>query len=66
MWASTQRFLSDTRPTALVARMTVRGFQFRNPVRDLPQFRYVMIAGPDDLLIELFECRDPARWGIER
>lgn len=49
---------------ALVARMKAHGFQFRNPVRDLPQFRYVMVAGPDDLLIELFECREPARWGI--
>ncbi len=25
-----------------------------------------MIAGPDDLLIELFECHEPARWGIAR
>ena len=49
---------------ALVKRMEARGFRFRNPVRDLPQFRYVMVAGPDDLLIELFECREPARWGI--
>lgn len=49
---------------ALVARMKAHGFRFRNPVRELPQFRYVMVAGPDDLLIELFECREPARWGI--
>ena len=49
---------------ALVARMKARGFVFRNPIRDLPNFRYVMVAGPDDLLIELFECREPARWGI--
>jgi len=49
---------------ALVERMKARGFRFRNPVRDLPKFRYVMVAGPDDLLIELFECREPARWGI--
>jgi catechol 2,3-dioxygenase-like lactoylglutathione lyase family enzyme len=51
---------------ALVARMKARGFAFRNPVRDLPNFRYVMVAGPDDLLIELFECREPGRWGIAR
>jgi catechol 2,3-dioxygenase-like lactoylglutathione lyase family enzyme len=51
---------------ALVARMKARGFAFRNPVRDLPNFRYVMVAGPDDLLIELFECREPGRWGIVR
>ncbi len=49
---------------ALVARMRARGFVFRKPVRDLPKFRYVMVAGPDDLLIELFECREPDRWGI--
>ena len=49
---------------ALVARMKARGFSFRNPIRDLPNFRYVMVAGPDDLLIELFECREPARWQI--
>lgn len=49
---------------ALVARMKSRGFEFRNAVRELPRFRYVMIAAPDDLLIELFECREPARWGI--
>jgi len=49
---------------ALVARMKSRGFKFRNAVRDEPAFRYVMIAAPDDLLIELFECREPARWGI--
>ena len=50
--------------TALVERMRARGFVFRNPVRDDGAFRYVMIAGPDDLLIELFECREPARWEL--
>lgn len=48
----------------LVARMREAGFAFRNPIRDDGAFRYVMIAGPDDLLIELFECREPVRWGI--
>lgn len=28
--------------------------------------RHVMVAGPDDLLIELHECREPVRRGIER
>ena len=42
------------------------GVRFRKPVRDEPAFRYVMVAGPDELLIELYECREPARWGIER
>jgi catechol 2,3-dioxygenase-like lactoylglutathione lyase family enzyme len=49
---------------ALIAHMRSRGFEFRNPVRDDGKFRYVMIAGPDGLLVELFECREPARWGI--
>lgn len=48
----------------LVARMREKGVVFRNPIRDEPRFRYVMVAGPDDLLIELFETREPARWGI--
>lgn len=48
----------------LVREMTSRGFVFRNPIRDEKTFKYVMIAGPDDLLIELFECREPDRWGI--
>jgi catechol 2,3-dioxygenase-like lactoylglutathione lyase family enzyme len=50
----------------LVARMTAQGFRFRNPVRDEPRFRYVMVGGPDDLLIELFECREPERWQVRR
>ena len=49
---------------ALVRKMTSRGFVFRNPIREDNAFRYVMIAGPDDLLIELFECREPDRWRI--
>jgi hypothetical protein len=44
--------------------MQARGFVFRNPIREDKAFKYVMIAGPDDLLIELFECREPARWRI--
>ena len=51
---------------ALVAHMQAHGVRFRKPVRDEPAFRYVMVAGPDELLIELYECREPARWGIER
>jgi catechol 2,3-dioxygenase-like lactoylglutathione lyase family enzyme len=49
---------------ALVATMAARGCVFRNPIRNDGNFRYVMIAAPDDLLIELFECRQPARWRI--
>lgn len=51
---------------ALVAHMTSQGATIRNPVRDEPKFRYVMVAGPDDLLVELFECREPTRWRIGR
>jgi catechol 2,3-dioxygenase-like lactoylglutathione lyase family enzyme len=51
---------------ALVSRMKTHGFQFRNSIRDEPKFRYVMISGPDDLLIELFECREPERWQVKR
>jgi len=48
----------------LVRKMTSQGFDFRNPIREDKTFKYVMIAGPDDLLIELFECYEPARWRI--
>ena len=48
----------------LVREMTSRGFVFRNPIREDKEFKYVMIAGPDDLLIELFECHEPDRWRI--
>ena len=48
----------------LVNRMQSRGFVFRKPIQEDKAFKYVMIAGPDDLLIELFECREPARWRI--
>jgi len=49
---------------ALVAQMQARGFAFRNPIRDYPRLRYVMIAGPDRLLIELFQCHEPQRWEL--
>ena len=48
----------------LVRKMTSSGFVFRNPIREDRTFKYVMIAGPDDLLIELFECHEPSRWRI--
>ena len=50
--------------TGLVERMKANGFEFRNPIRDEPRFRYVMVAGPDNLLIELFQSREPERWKI--
>ena len=42
---------------ALVARMKAEGYQFRNAIRSEPKFSYVMVAGPDNLLIELFESK---------
>jgi len=48
----------------LVRKMTSSGFVFRNEIREANGFKYVMIAGPDDLLIELFECHEPSRWRI--
>ena len=50
---------------ALVSKLESHGFRFRNPIRDEPRFRYVMISGPDDLLIELFQVRERDRWQLE-
>jgi catechol 2,3-dioxygenase-like lactoylglutathione lyase family enzyme len=50
--------------TALVGHMKSCGYEFRNPIRDDAAFRYVMVSGPDDLLIELFECHQPEHWRI--
>jgi catechol 2,3-dioxygenase-like lactoylglutathione lyase family enzyme len=49
---------------ALVARMKRNGHEFRNAIRELPKFRYIMTTGPDDLLIELFQCHEPQRWEL--
>ena len=48
----------------LVGHMKSKGFVFRKPIQEDKAFRYVMIAGPDDLLIELFECHEPERWRV--
>ena len=48
----------------LVREMIARGYAFRNPVREEKSLKYVMVSGPDELLIELFECHEPERWGI--
>ncbi len=50
----------------LVVRMKENGYEFRNVIREQPKFRYLMIAGPDDLLIELFQCHEPQRWKLKR
>jgi catechol 2,3-dioxygenase-like lactoylglutathione lyase family enzyme len=51
---------------ALVTRMKSRGYELRNEIRDDPKFRYVMVMAPDNLLLELFQCKEPARWRIIR
>ena len=48
----------------LVAKMKKHRYQFLNVIREQPKFKYVMIAGPDDLLIEPFECHEPRRWQL--
>ena len=48
----------------LVTRMKANGHAFRNPIREETKFKYVMTAGPDDLLIELFQCHEPQRWQL--
>ena len=50
----------------LVAHMKEHGASFRKAIREEAKFRYVMVSGPDDLLMELFECREPDRWAIKR
>ena len=44
---------------ALVAHMRARGVAFRSEIREFGHWRYVMVAAPDDILLELFEV-DPA------
>jgi catechol 2,3-dioxygenase-like lactoylglutathione lyase family enzyme len=39
----------------LVERMKSRGFEFRKPISDLGALKYVMAAGPDGILLELFQ-----------
>jgi len=50
----------------LVAQMKTHGILFRNQIREEEKFKYVMVQGPDDLLIELFQCKEPQRWEITR
>jgi len=39
----------------LVDHMKSKGFEFRKPITDLGELKYVMAAGPDNILIELFQ-----------
>jgi catechol 2,3-dioxygenase-like lactoylglutathione lyase family enzyme len=50
----------------LVLHIRSHGVTLKNEIKEEEKFKYVMIKGPDDLLIELFECKEPERWGIAR
>ena len=39
----------------LVAHMEEKGFRFRRGIRDFGELRYIMAAGPDGVLLELFQ-----------
>lgn len=41
----------------LVARMTAAGVAFRSGIRVLPELDYIMVEGPDGVLLELFEYK---------
>jgi len=38
----------------LVVHMEAKGFTFRSPIRDFGDLKYIMLEGPDKLLIEVF------------
>jgi hypothetical protein len=44
--------------------MKAKGCVFRDEIRLDPKFSYVMVSGPDGLLIELFQTHEPQRWEI--
>ncbi len=46
--------------SALVAHMEAKGFKFRTPIRDFGDLKYIMLEGPDRVLIEIFENK--AAW----
>ena len=48
----------------MLARLREFGYPVRNAISEQPKFAYVMVAGPDDLLIELFQCHEPERWRL--
>ena len=50
----------------MVAKMKSHGISFRNQISEEEKFKYVMVQGPDELLIELFQCQEPQRWEISR
>ena len=50
----------------MVTKMKSLGISFRNQISEEEKFKYVMVQGPDELLIELFQCQEPQRWEIFR
>lgn len=50
----------------LLVRLKSLGITWKNEIKEEKKFKYVMVEGPDDLLIELFECKEPERWKIAR
>jgi catechol 2,3-dioxygenase-like lactoylglutathione lyase family enzyme len=48
---------SDDLP-ALVKRMQAKGADFRGDIRDFGDWRYIMCAAPDGILLELFQADD--------
>lgn len=51
-------------PDTLVAHMQSQGFSFRKPIQEHRTFRYVMVAAPDNILIEVFQVRNRADWRV--
>ncbi len=45
----------------LVAHMKEKGYTFRSPIRNFGDLKYIMLEGPDKVLIEIFETN--ASWG---
>jgi hypothetical protein len=41
--------------SAVVAHMEAKCFKFRTPIRDFGELKYIMLEGPDRVLIEVFE-----------
>ena len=43
--------------SALVAHMEAKDFNFRTPIRDFGELKYIMLEGPDRVLTEVFESK---------
>lgn len=41
--------------SALVTHMKAKGFTFQSPIREFGDLKYIMLEGPDKVLIEVFE-----------